>query len=281
MPRTRDPYPPEFRQQMVELVKAGRTPGELSREFDRLEGDVESPLTQNGDFLQALAQMGLFNAHTTTDLEDEPAPRPTRQAAPPTAGLSVFGQSVFSRATTQFQPLVAGPVDPGYMLGPGDQIQLILTGDVELAYPSLDVTREGLVMIPDVGQVFVNGLTLDDLRESLYRSLGAIYSGVRRTKPNHARPRLARPPPHQPGLPDRRGGSPRSVPGERGGHCVQRALQCRWAGPRTCADRLLGSDQGLNRSSWSSAAPRAPSAREEFRSRRPANLSAPEPQSPS
>ncbi len=34
MPRTRDPYPPEFRQQMVELVKAGRTPGELSREFE-------------------------------------------------------------------------------------------------------------------------------------------------------------------------------------------------------------------------------------------------------
>ncbi len=34
MPRTRDPYPPEFRQQMVELVEAGRTPGELSREFE-------------------------------------------------------------------------------------------------------------------------------------------------------------------------------------------------------------------------------------------------------
>jgi transposase len=34
MPRTRRPYPPEFRQQMVELVRAGRTPEELSREFE-------------------------------------------------------------------------------------------------------------------------------------------------------------------------------------------------------------------------------------------------------
>ncbi len=34
MPRTREPYPPDFRQQMVELVKAGRTPEELSREFE-------------------------------------------------------------------------------------------------------------------------------------------------------------------------------------------------------------------------------------------------------
>ena len=34
MPKSHAPYPPEFRQQMVELVRAGRTPGELSREFE-------------------------------------------------------------------------------------------------------------------------------------------------------------------------------------------------------------------------------------------------------
>lgn len=34
MPKTRPPYAPEFRRQMVELVRAGRTPEELSREFE-------------------------------------------------------------------------------------------------------------------------------------------------------------------------------------------------------------------------------------------------------
>ena len=34
MPKTRRPYPPEFREQMVALVRAGRTPEELSREFE-------------------------------------------------------------------------------------------------------------------------------------------------------------------------------------------------------------------------------------------------------
>jgi len=34
MPRNRLPYPPEFRQQLVDLVRAGRTPEELSREFE-------------------------------------------------------------------------------------------------------------------------------------------------------------------------------------------------------------------------------------------------------
>ncbi len=34
MPRSRSPYPAEFRAQMVELVRSGRTPEELSREFE-------------------------------------------------------------------------------------------------------------------------------------------------------------------------------------------------------------------------------------------------------
>ncbi len=34
MPRNRPPYPPEYRQQLIDLVRAGRTPEELSREFE-------------------------------------------------------------------------------------------------------------------------------------------------------------------------------------------------------------------------------------------------------
>ena len=33
MPKTPPPYPAQFRQQIIELVRAGRTPAELSREF--------------------------------------------------------------------------------------------------------------------------------------------------------------------------------------------------------------------------------------------------------
>ncbi len=34
MPNSRPPYPAEFRARMIELVRAGRTPDELSREFE-------------------------------------------------------------------------------------------------------------------------------------------------------------------------------------------------------------------------------------------------------
>src|SRR5216683_2865326 len=91
----------------------------------------------------------------------------------------VFGVDALRRSTTQFLPLLSGPVPADYKVGPGDVLVLILTGDVELAY-TLPVTREGFILIPQVGQVFASQLTLDQLREVLNSRLGRVYSGVRR-----------------------------------------------------------------------------------------------------
>ncbi|MCH7935142.1 MAG: SLBB domain-containing protein [Gemmatimonadetes bacterium] len=165
------------------LTSMGLNPSIADAYFDRLEGLTDDPLEQNADFLQALAQMGLLNERTGFELPDTiDFARDSLALAldsVPDSVLTVFGRSVFGGATTEFDPVVTGPVDPDYTLGPGDQLQLILTGDVELAL-RLEVTREGLIVIPDAGPIFVNGLTLGDLTDRLYASLGAVYSGVRR-----------------------------------------------------------------------------------------------------
>ncbi|HEX6588420.1 MAG TPA: polysaccharide biosynthesis/export family protein, partial [Longimicrobiales bacterium] len=95
------------------------------------------------------------------------------------ARLPIFGMQLFANAQTQFTPLTWGPVGPDYRLGPGDELVLILTGDVETSY-DLQVAREGFVIIPDVGRVQVAGLTLGELESRLYSRLGAVYSGVER-----------------------------------------------------------------------------------------------------
>ena len=46
MPRTRRAYPPEFRQQIVELHRAGRRPGELAREFEPNEQTIRNWIAQ-------------------------------------------------------------------------------------------------------------------------------------------------------------------------------------------------------------------------------------------
>ena len=96
------------------------------------------------------------------------------------SGFVIFGLSTFRQQTTQFDPNLAGPVDANYRLGPGDQLVLILTGDVSQSY-QLPVTREGFIVVPQVSSpIYVNNLTMGQLEDILYTRLGRVYSGVRR-----------------------------------------------------------------------------------------------------
>lgn len=46
MPKTRPPYAPEFRRQMIELVRAGRDPADLAREFEPSAQAIRNWVTQ-------------------------------------------------------------------------------------------------------------------------------------------------------------------------------------------------------------------------------------------
>ena len=46
MPKTRKPYPPEFREQLVALVRAGRTPEDLAREFEPTAQSISNWVAQ-------------------------------------------------------------------------------------------------------------------------------------------------------------------------------------------------------------------------------------------
>lgn len=94
--------------------------------------------------------------------------------------LRLYGLEVFRQTSTQFAPIVSGPVDDDYRLGPGDVLVLIITGAVEVAHSNLEVSRDGFIVIPRVGQIYVNNLTLGQLKEILYQRLGQVYSGVSR-----------------------------------------------------------------------------------------------------
>ncbi|MEO5589449.1 MAG: polysaccharide biosynthesis/export family protein, partial [Gemmatimonadaceae bacterium] len=95
------------------------------------------------------------------------------------SGYTIFGLNMFRESTTLFDANLNGPIDAGYKLGPGDRLALILTGDVNASY-TLDVTREGFIVVPQAGQIYVSNLTLGELENILYLRLGRVYSGVRR-----------------------------------------------------------------------------------------------------
>ncbi len=92
-------------------------------------------------------------------------------------GLEVFGLEVFRRRTREFAPALAGPIDANYVLGPGDLLVLVLTGDVERSQ-SFEVNREGFILIPQVGQLQVANLTLGQATALLQTKLKRVYSGI-------------------------------------------------------------------------------------------------------
>lgn len=61
MPRNRAPYPPEFRLRMVELVRAGRSPEELAREFEPTSHSIRNWVKQ-ADLDEGRREDGLTSA---------------------------------------------------------------------------------------------------------------------------------------------------------------------------------------------------------------------------
>lgn len=65
MPKTRPPYPPEFRQRIVELHHAGRTIQQLAAEFEPSEQTIRNWI------VQAHLDEGLHTDGLTTDEREE------------------------------------------------------------------------------------------------------------------------------------------------------------------------------------------------------------------
>lgn len=98
---------------------------------------------------------------------------------PDSLASPVFGHDIFRRGSSRFQPLLSGPVPEGYELGPGDRLLLLLTGEVELVH-DLEVTREGFVVVPDVGRISIANLDIVGARSLFRDRLSGFYSGIRR-----------------------------------------------------------------------------------------------------
>ena len=159
-----------------------------------LPGATTTPAVAGDDVFAAVKSLGIVDDGELSVIRNlqvgflNPSPpvRDDAQAEDDSASLVVFGLNLFRSSTNEFAPTLDGPVDPDYRLGPGDQLVLILTGQVELAH-TLEVTREGFIVIPQVGQLNVANLTLTQLEDLLYQRLPASYSGVRRgaSAPTH------------------------------------------------------------------------------------------------
>jgi len=94
--------------------------------------------------------------------------------------LEYFGYNIFSGDPGTFQASTFGAVDPNYNIGPGDEIIVMLWGESQFRQ-EFTIDREGYVFVPEVGQIFVNGLNLEALEKKFFQILSKVYSTLKPT----------------------------------------------------------------------------------------------------
>jgi polysaccharide biosynthesis/export protein len=139
--------------------------GELPNVTDKAPDNVTNVI---------VAPVGQTPTTTTAPVEEI---KVDRSSAPTEGGLEYFGYNLFKNIPSSFEPSEIGPVDPGYIIGPGDNLRLSIWGAAELQY-QLTVDPQGNVFIPTAGQFFVSGTTYESLQNKLTAYLSKFYEGL-------------------------------------------------------------------------------------------------------
>ena len=88
--------------------------------------------------------------------------------------LPLFGQSLFEEPPTTFAPLDLLQVPSDYIIGPGDELEIRIWGQLE-ANLQVTVDRAGQIYIPRVGQISVAGVHYGELEEYLKTELSKSF----------------------------------------------------------------------------------------------------------
>jgi protein involved in polysaccharide export with SLBB domain len=93
--------------------------------------------------------------------------------------LTVFGSELFDESSLVFEPNLRIPTPSGYILGPDDELIINVFGYSEKTY-TVNVNEEGNIYIPQVGPVFVNGLSMEQASSKIRSKLSStIYKAIK------------------------------------------------------------------------------------------------------
>ena len=98
-----------------------------------------------------------------------------------TAGFDIrgriFGAYLFNSKNLTFEPRLNIQTPKTYEIGIGDQVLIHIWGNSQNSY-QLTVNNNGQVLIPDVGPVYIAGLTFDTAEEKIKQRLTEIYADM-------------------------------------------------------------------------------------------------------
>ena len=108
-------------------------------------------------------------------------PKPQKKEsviAPAPKPLEVYGMKLFSQSDLNFKPDFSVATPKSYVLGPGDQVSVILTGLNETTLQP-KISAEGNVLLPYAGLVYLNGFTIEQATNIIRAKMAKVYPALK------------------------------------------------------------------------------------------------------
>jgi protein involved in polysaccharide export with SLBB domain len=88
-----------------------------------------------------------------------------------------FGDNIFNMMQSSFMPINEPNADSSYVVDFGDILEVQLTGQKN-SIDKLDIKRDGSINIPEIGKIFVSGLSLNTVDDVIRAKITSSYIGV-------------------------------------------------------------------------------------------------------
>lgn len=120
----------------------------------------------------------------------KPATEETQQASQPeikkieptsVPDLGLFGQAFFKKENANFDPSPSFS-EKDYVVGSGDVLRITMWGTTELTFEAT-VDKEGRIIVPTVGPIFLAGFQFDEAKKKIQFSMSKSYAGLSDSPP--------------------------------------------------------------------------------------------------
>ena len=172
------------KQIMTELAARGVTRAQAERIKKRYEEQQMSQqgrgaTAKNKQRLRPEAQEELVEGEM--DIIAAEMSDPAEQSTEVAAQL-VYGRNIFNSRNLTFAPSQNIPTPVNYQLAAGDEVIIDVWGNNQATYRET-ISPEGSINIPNLGPIYLNGMTVKEAEKYLKKELNKIHSGIEGENP--------------------------------------------------------------------------------------------------
>ena len=160
------------------LQKKGMSPDDISvlKQRVTLLGLTDKPIQKKAT---STVNKQTDFSRITSDTIGKPKPQKKEPAISTVPKpLEVYGMKLFSQSDLNFKPDFSVATPKSYVLGPGDQVTVILTGLNETTLQP-KVSAEGDVLLPYAGLVYLNGFTIEQATNIIRTKMAKVYPALK------------------------------------------------------------------------------------------------------